>query len=310
MKFIQSKIWLIILFLSGVTGGVLLNKFLFKHLNLSRVQDRPQTFQASDPEKSPPLTIPDQFQGKLSLYILAGQSNMSGYGKLDADSEKTNPQVFMFGNDYRWHLAKDPLDSRQNQVDPVSHETRVPGVGPGIAFASTLSQQDPGSVIGLIPCAKGGSTIQEWQRSLSEDSLYGSCLKRLRAASLMGKLEGMLFFQGEADALDEQQFSHRSLSPQQWSQKFVKFIENFRSDVNQANLPIIFAQIGSQSTPHLFTNWEVVQQQQENIQLPHVSMITTDDLALQDYVHYTTKSYRTIGQRFANAYIKLTEKNL
>ncbi|KAI9133961.1 sialate O-acetylesterase [Acaryochloris sp. CCMEE 5410] len=302
MKFIPSKIWLIILFLSGVTCGVLLSKFLFKF------QDRLQTSQASQAQELP--TIPNQVQGKMSLYVLAGQSNMTGRGPLDAESSKTHPQVFVFGNDYRWHLAKDPLDSIDGQVDPVSQEGKAPGVGPGMTFASALLKHDKDAVIGLIPCARGGSTIQEWQRNLSENSLYGSCLKRLRAASLMGQLEGMLFFQGEADALDQKQFSHLSLSPQQWSKKFEKFIESFRLDTKQENLPIVFAQIGSHDAPDLLTQWNVVKKQQENIQLPQVAMITTDDLALEDYVHYTTKSYRTIGQRFANAYIKLTEKNL
>lgn len=300
MKFIPSKIWLIILFLSGVTGGVLLHKFLFK--------DRLQTPQVSQVQALP--TIPDPWQGKISLYVLAGQSNMAGRGPLDAESLTTHPQVFVFGNDYRWHLAKDPLDSIEGQVDPISQEGKAPGVGPGMTFASALLKHDADAVIGLIPCAKGGTTIQEWQRNLSENSLYGSCLKRLRAASLMGHLKGMLFFQGEADALDQKQFSHLSLSPQQWSKKFEKFVENFRLDTKQENLPIVFAQIGSHDAPDLLTEWEAIKKQQENIKLPHVSMITTDDLALQDYVHYTTKSYRTIGQRFANAYIKLTEKNL
>lgn len=88
MKFIPSKIWLIILFLSGVTCGVLLSKFLFKF------QDRLQTSQASQAQELP--TIPNQVQGKMSLYVLAGQSNMTGRGPLDAESSKNTPPRFLY----------------------------------------------------------------------------------------------------------------------------------------------------------------------------------------------------------------------
>jgi hypothetical protein len=35
-------------------------------------------------------------------------------------------------------------------------------------------------------------------------------------------------------------------------------------------------------------------------------MITTDDLALADEVHFTTESYLLIGQRYADAFLQLT----
>lgn len=41
---------------------------------------------------------------------------------------------------------------------------KVNGVGPGLIFAKELLslQQSPGSQIGLVPCANGGSSIDEW----------------------------------------------------------------------------------------------------------------------------------------------------
>jgi hypothetical protein len=37
-------------------------------------------------------------------------------------------------------------------------------------------------------------------------------------------------------------------------------------------------------------------------------MITTDDLALRDVVHFTSESYQTIGKRFAEAYVNLIQE--
>jgi hypothetical protein len=63
--------------------------------------------------------IPEEFQGKLSLFILAGQSNMSGRGDVPAN-QVADPLIFVFGNDYRWRVALEPIDSSEGQVDEVS----------------------------------------------------------------------------------------------------------------------------------------------------------------------------------------------
>jgi hypothetical protein len=77
--------------------------------------------------------------------------------------------------------------------------------------------------------------------------------------------------------------------------------------LQRPNLPLVFTQIGSQTAPEAFTSWTVVvQEQQAAVDLPCVAMITTKDLALHDGVHYTSESYQTIGARFADVYVELT----
>ena len=107
--------------------------------------------------------IPEELQGELSLFILAGQSNMSGRGKVPAAGQNTNPRVLVFGNDYRWRIAVEPIDDPSNQVDWVS-EDQDAGFGPALAFATSLLEQRPDMAIGLVPCARGGSSIYQWQR--------------------------------------------------------------------------------------------------------------------------------------------------
>jgi hypothetical protein len=72
-------------------------------------------------------------------------------------------------------------------------------------------------------------------------------------------------------------------------------------------LPVVFAQIGPRPAEG-FAEWETVQAQQASIRLPATAMITTDDLALQDVLHYTADSYQVIGQRFAEAYLQLSKE--
>jgi hypothetical protein len=119
------------------------------------------------------ITVPDEFIGKMSLFILAGQSNMSGRGEMPNQPQNIDRRVFVFGNDYKWHHAREPIDTPHNQVDLVSADS---GAGYSLAtfFANALFEKDTSLIIGFIPCAKGGTSIKKWQRDLSENSLYGS----------------------------------------------------------------------------------------------------------------------------------------
>ena len=82
-------------------------------------------------------------------------------------------------------------------------------------------------------------------------------------------------------------------------------VKDWRNDLGLPELPVVFAQIGSNKAPDIFVNWAVVKEQQRSVEAPYCVMITTDDLALKDPVHFTTESYQVIGRRFAEAYLSL-----
>ncbi|MEO8356050.1 MAG: sialate O-acetylesterase [Chloroflexota bacterium] len=242
----------------------------------------------------------------MSLFILAGQSNMVGWAPVP-ENEATDPRIYVFGNDYHWRIASEPVDSAYNQVDQVSLDG-IAFFGPSLAFGFESLERRPEVVIGLIPCAKNSSAIGQWQRDLSDQSLYGSCLKRARAASPMGQIAGILFFQGETDALDPYMYPDPELHPSDWSAWFTAFVNDFRKEVGEPDLPVVFAQLGANASTGDFPNWNVVKQQQLSVQLPMTAMIITDDLPVLDGLHFTVESYRIIGQRFADAYWDLVEQ--
>lgn len=304
MKLKKAQIvTIVVAFSIGVASGFLLENGsgIRTILNTIGMTSRTETTGTSEG------SIPEKYQGKLQLFILAGQSNMSGMGDLPEVETKINPRIYVFGNDYHWKLAKEPVDDSSNQVDKVSEDTPA-GYSPALSFATTLLEQHPDMVIGLIPCAKGGSSIHEWRRNLSDNTLYGSCLKRVRAASVMGNVAGFLFFQGEIDTVDPNEQPERTFLPNQWADRFTLLVRDWRSDLRLPELPVVFAQIGSHTQPDRFKNWAIVQEQQRKVRLPFSAMITTDDLALRDYAHFTTESYQIIGQRFAKAYLDLVSK--
>ena len=253
----------------------------------------------------PIAEIPKPYQGQMRLFILAGQSNMVGWAPIP-DDEQSHPRIYLFGNDYRWHIASEPIDNAFNQVDKVS-EDRNADFGPSMAFAVASLEQHPEITIGLIPCAKNSSSIGQWQRNLSDQSLYGSCLKRARAASPMGEISGLLFFQGEADAVDPIQYPQPEPHPTEWAKLFSAFATDFRKDLYLPDLPIIFAQLGSTTNAKSFPYWDLVKTQQSSIKSPMIGMIKTDDLPTFDGLHFTTDSYRIIGKRFAETYWDIVE---
>ncbi|MBD1847880.1 hypothetical protein H6F89_31780 [Cyanobacteria bacterium FACHB-63] len=126
----------------------------------------------------------------------------------------------------------------------------------------------------------------------------------MRAASAR-EVAGILYFQGEIDTVEPHLQPQKILLPDRWADEFAVLVKNWRSDLGLPKLPIVFAQIGTNTEPDWFKNWAVVKVQQRQVRLPFTAMITTDDLTLKDYVHFTTESYRTIGQRYAKAYLDL-----
>jgi hypothetical protein len=292
-------------FIAGAAAGVLVQKYVGVRSLLGMHRDSTSPAAHATVESSS-IGIPDELRGRLSLFVLAGQSNMSGRGELPPEPLH-HPRVFMFGNDYRWKPASEPVDSPEGQVDRVSEDSEgdPAGFGPGLSFAMRMVEQRPDVTVGLIPCAKGDTTIAEWERSLADSTLYGSCVKRIRAASLEGALSGLLFFQGEADAIDSARRPGRDLAPAQWAVRFSSIVAAMRMDTGVPSLPVMFAQIGTHTAPQYFPHWATVREQQAIVTLPCAAMISTDDLPLRDAVHFTTESYVVIGARFAAAYLRL-----
>ncbi|MCW5965453.1 MAG: sialate O-acetylesterase [Bryobacterales bacterium] len=247
------------------------------------------------------------------LWVLAGQSNMEGVGDL-RDLEPGDPRVNSFDMTDTWAPAEEPLHFLAYALDRVHWRSgrnpnqperlpasmleealrnRTKGAGLGLPFANELVKLT-GVPIGLLPCAHGGTSMDQWDPAKKEmvgDSLYGSMLRRVQAAG--GKVAGVLWYQGESDAGD-------SAAPL-YEEKFRRFIAAVRSDFGQPDLPFYYAQIGLHINPAGHDGWDVVQEAERTLELeiPHVGMVATVDAVLDDRIHASVESLKTIGQRFA-----------
>jgi hypothetical protein len=116
------------------------------------------------------------------LYILAGQSNMSGRGNLSELPVFQNASgVWIYKNNGVWQ------NPGQEPTDSASGETFSALIDSSAAASCAMSFADAmvplrNCEIGIVMSAKGGSGINEWKRDWDVRSLYGAMLMRTRAA--------------------------------------------------------------------------------------------------------------------------------
>lgn len=247
------------------------------------------------------------------LWVLAGQSNMEGIGDM-RNLEPSSPLVNSFDMGDTWQVAKDPLHVLAYSVDRVNWNIRrnpdrparlrtenldkyfaglKKGAGLGLPFANEMVRLT-GVPIGLIPCAHGGTSMDQWdpaKKDMVGDSLYGAMMRRVQAVG--GKVTGVLWYQGESDATEKE-------SPV-YKEKFRNFINTLRADVKQPNLPFYYAQIGLHIDPNGHDEWDVVQEAERQLELEmqNVGMVATVDVELDDAIHASVESLKLIGHRFA-----------
>lgn len=247
------------------------------------------------------------------LWLLAGQSNMEGVGDL-VDVEPPNGLVHSLDMADRWVVAEEPLHTLVSAADRVHwrrNADKVPeryegeklakyvanrrkGAGLGLPFAVEMVKRS-GVPIGLLPCAHGGTSMDQWSPGLRDqggDSLYGGALRRARLAG--GRIAGILWYQGESDASPKAAPDFRA--------KFEKLVAAFRSDLGQPDVPFYYVQIGRHVASTNMNEWNHVQEMQRQAEstIANSGMVTAIDLSLDDGIHVGVRDLKLLGRRMAN----------
>lgn len=250
------------------------------------------------------------------LWILAGQSNMQGVGEV---SQLPPPlaAAHMFTMDGRWALAQEPLHPLFESPDEAHWQGLVPegktreeilpglrqavratdarSVGPGLPFAWELYRLTRVPV-GLIPCARGGTSLEQWSPAKKDEggrSLYGAMLRRARAAG--GRVRGILWYQGESDANREASATYL--------ERFLDFVGAARRDLGDPDLCFLYVQIGRFiiSPEGRADDWNRVREAQRvaETRLARAAVVPAIDGALVDLIHLDTAAQIKVGRRLA-----------
>lgn len=231
---------------------------------------------------------------RIELFLLAGQSNMAGRGRVEAQDRVVHDRVRMLDRQLAWVPA----------TDPVHFDKSVAGVGPGRSFGIAIADADSAAIIGLVPAAVGGSPITSWEPGALDPATrtypYDDAIIRARAAMRSGTLKAILWHQGESD-------SHEPASSL-YEGRLRALIERFRSDLGAPDLPFIIGQLGRFAKGPWIAAKERVDAAQRSIaaQMRNVAYVSSEGLTDRgDTTHFDAASARELGLRYAAAYLAM-----
>ena len=231
------------------------------------------------------------------LYLLVGQSNMAGRGKVSEEDRKLHPRVHMFSKEQSWKPA----------VDPIHFDKPSVGVGLGRTFGIRMAEENPDVHIGLIPCAAGGSPIRAWEEggyhSQTRSHPWDDALVRANFALRDGTLKGILWHQGESDSNDKDADIYEA--------KLHDLIARFRKELSVPDAPFIAGQMGIfPERPWSAAKKKVDRAHQDlSGKVHNTAFVSAEGLTHKgDKIHFSAAAYRELGTRFAKAYITMVSR--
>jgi len=231
------------------------------------------------------------------VYVVGGQSNMSGYSGSLASAETPRDEVHSFHNDGTWKRAAEPMDDGTDQVDLVSRE--FPAHSLMLRFAKD-ARAATGVPVGIIHGPLGGTNLfAQWQRDDTDHdnrgTLYGSLLHRARLQGYETPPVGFLWFQGESDALSLR-------GTDNYRTDLLQLVAQLREDLGNPGLYFLNAQLGVYTASDL-GQWIAIQEAERQVAAmdDRAALVTTVDQPLADAIHFSVDGYKTIGARFAEA---------
>ncbi|MGJ7922582.1 sialate O-acetylesterase [Neobacillus sp. LXY-4] len=221
--------------------------------------------------------------------LLIGQSNMAGRGFIEDVSPIYNEHINMLRNG-RWQMMAEPLN----------FDRHVSGVGPAASFAQAWTEDHPGEFIGVIPCAEGGSSIDDWA---IDGLLTRHAISEAKFAMETSEIVGILWHQGESDSYGE--------CYKTYEDKLLSLLKHLREELNAPDIPIIIGELGHYLGEVGFGKSAVEYKQINQIlsKVAHTEkncyFVTSKGLtANPDGIHIDAMSQRKFGLRYYEAFSK------
>jgi hypothetical protein len=223
----------------------------------------------------------------LQLFLLIGQSNMAGRGKVTPVDEQANPRIFMLDKGCAWVPAKDPVHF---------DKPKMAGVGLCSEFSRCVAAKEPAVQVGLVPCAFGGTSLDQWKPG---SDLYTNAVARMRVARKSGQLKGILWHQGEADC--------SASKTETYPARFAAMIAQLRKDLEAPDVPVLVGELGHFQPARLAFNAML-----PNVAdaVPRCAIVSAEGLGDKgDKTHFDSEALHTFGKRYYEAYEKVRKDN-
>jgi len=225
----------------------------------------------------------------MKSFLLIGQSNMAGRGFAHEVKPIYNKRIMMLRNG-RWQMM----------VEPVHYDRPVAGIGLAASFAEAWCWDNEEEEIGLIPCAEGGSSIDDWS---TDGILFRHAISEAQFATENSELSGVLWHQGESDS--------QGGKFKQYYEKLSKIFNQIRETLSVPEIPFIVGGLGEYlgkvafgagCTEHQLVDKELQKyaQEQENCYYVTAKGLTANP----DGIHINAASQRIFGIRYYEAFLK------
>ena len=235
----------------------------------------------------------------MKSFLMMGQSNMAGRGDTTAVPPIRNPKCSMLRNG-RWQPMREPInvDRPVFMKDPANDICS--GVGPAASFADSYANFYDEQV-GLIPCAEGGSSLDEWR---VDGQLFLHAFYQAKLAMNVSELSGIIWHQGEAECGSEERATT-------YKQRFLVIMDELQARLG-VKLPIVVGEMGEflahrpKPMPYLDeVNRQLHALADEN---DNIAIASAKGLADRgDILHFSAAAAREFGCRYFEAYKTLRE---
>ena len=249
------------------------------------------------------------------VYLLAGQSNMSGHGAPDAVPEalrEPHPSALLF------FAPLNPPDHERSKRLHVRHwQSLQPGAGsfpggfgPELSFGHTLAERSARPVA-IIKSDKGGSSLlHDWEPDEVDDptTLLNRCLvdaadalEALRDDGLTPRFCGLVWYQGESETRDGDH------DPDEYTPTLRRLFERVGERLSEgrdyAKVLVRVNPHDAKPTPHAASiRRQLVAAAEAD---PHGAWVDVDDLQFYDRLHLDGPSLLSAGDRAAEAMWRL-----
>lgn len=228
----------------------------------------------------------------IQSFLLIGQSNMAGRGIPDSVPPIINESIKMLRNG-RWQIM----------AEPIHNDRPMAGVGLASSFAASWHADHIGEEIGLIPCADGGTSLNDWQVG---GTLFDHAIFQAKLAQRSSQLTGILWHQGENDSSAE--------LAAKYGEKFDIIVNELRKQLGAPEVPLIIGAIGDFLPYGLFgahfNDYHLVNNALQKYAASHnnCNFVSAKGLtANEDQIHFNASSLRKFGLRYYQAFLNAAD---
>jgi sialate O-acetylesterase len=226
------------------------------------------------------------------VYVIAGQSNASGYGK-DPAYDPPELGMHILKNSMAWDVATHPLNDSTNTMHEENTDGANCGSSPYLAFAKML-KKELNYPIGLLQTSLGGSPLEAWNPD-ENGYLYRCMIKVMKSQN--NHVKGILWYQGCSDCCEPQCNTYFA--------RFENMVNRLRKETQNEKLPFLTAQLNrytdSTTTAENDVSWGKIRESQRQAarKLEEVYIVPTIDCTLSDAIHNSSSSNIMLGERIA-----------